>query len=130
VPRILAVDPGERRIGLALSDPSGILASPHSVVRHVSRQKDAAAIVALAHAQDVSLILVGLALDRDGLEGPQARRAQRLVAQLRSLTDVPVETWDETGTTETAAGYGAASSGLDARAAAVLLQEYLDAHSS
>ena len=128
--RVLAVDPGEKRIGLALSDPSGTLATPHSVLRHSSRAQDAAAIVQLARAQDVSCILVGLALDRQGQEGPQARRALRLVAQLRLLTQLPVETRDESGTTETAAALGGASSPLDARAAAVLLQEYLDAHRS
>ena len=90
--RVLAVDPGEKRIGLALSDPSGTLATPHSVLRHSSRAQDAAAIVQLARDQDVSCILVGLALDRQGQEGPQARRALRLVAQLRLLTELPVET--------------------------------------
>jgi putative Holliday junction resolvase len=130
VGRILAVDPGEKRIGLALSDPTGTLATPLSVLRHTSREQDAAAIVQLARDKDVSCILVGLALDREGQEGPQARRALRLVAQLRLLTDLPVETRDESGTTESAAALGPASSPLDARAAAVLLQEYLDASKS
>ncbi len=126
--RILAVDPGEKRIGLALSDPTRTLATPHSVLQHVSRERDAAAIVALAHAQDVDLILVGLALDQEGREGPQARRAMRLADHIRSLSACAVELWDESGTTVAAASLGGRASSLDARAAAVLLQEYLDAH--
>jgi putative Holliday junction resolvase len=121
--RILAVDPGEVRIGLAISDPTGTIARPLKVIRHTARHQDAEAILAEAEAQEANTIVVGLALDMEGEIGPQARRAMRLVDVLRSLTDRRIDTWDESGSTQ-AAGRGFAD--LDARAAAVILQEYLD----
>ncbi len=121
--RILAVDPGEMRIGLAISDPTGTIARPLKVILHTARQEDAEAILAEAEAQEASAIVVGLALDMEGEIGPQARRAMRLVEVLRSLTDLSIETWDESGSTQAAGERGA---DVDARAAAVILQEYLN----
>lgn len=122
--RILAVDPGEVRIGLAISDPTGTIARPLKVITHTARKRDAETILAEAEAQEAAAIVVGLALDMEGEIGPQARRAMRLVEVLRSLTELPVITWDESGSTQ-AASQGHAE--LDARAAAVILQEYLNA---
>lgn len=120
----LAVDPGEVRIGLAISDPMCVIARPLKVIQHASRQKDAEAILAEAEAQDAGTIVVGIALDMEGKIGPQARRALRLIEALRSLSDLPVVTWDESGSTLAAGKHDAL---VDARAAAVILQEYLDA---
>ncbi len=128
--RVLAIDPGEVRIGLALSDPTRVIASPLEVLIHRSRQDDALAIARVAKEQAVGLILVGLALDQEGREGPQARRAQRLAEAIRAATEVPVETWDESGTTLRATELGGPGGQLDARAAAVLLQDYLDAQTA
>jgi putative Holliday junction resolvase len=125
--RILAVDPGEARIGLALSDPSGTVARPHAVLKHRSRAADAQTIARLAQEQEVGLILVGLPSDAEGRVGPQARRALRLVEALRMATRLPVETWDETGSTQAAIDLGGDDAGQDARAAAVILQDYLNA---
>ena len=122
--RVLAVDPGEVRIGLAISDPLCMIARPLKVIQHASRQKDAEAILAEAEAQEVGTIVVGIALDMEGDVGPQARRALRLVEVLRSLSDLAVVTWDESGSTVAA---GKPDALIDARAAAVILQEYLDA---
>jgi len=126
--RILAVDPGDVRIGLAVSDPTRTIARPLKILDHQSRTQDAAAIVREAMSQEADLILVGLALDQDGQPGPQARKALRLVDVLRETAAVPIEVWDESGSTQRALALGGRSEGpVDDRAAAVLLQEYLSA---
>jgi putative Holliday junction resolvase len=126
VSRILAVDPGEKRIGLAISDPGRVIASPLEVISHVSRSSDAAAIAQAATLHEVEMIVVGVALDEEGQIGHQARRALRLVEVLRETTQIRVETWDESGTTQAALAARRSSEMLDARAAAYLLQDYLD----
>jgi putative Holliday junction resolvase len=111
---------------MALSDPTRTVARPLSVLRHRSRAADAEAISDLAGQHQVGLILVGLPLDQHGNIGPQARRALRLVEALRQATRLPVDTWDEPippGRRRIDAG----SEELGARAAAVILQDFLDA---
>ena len=126
--RILAVDPGDKRIGLALSDPSGTIARPLTVIEHVSRQTDAESILQHALAHDAEMILIGIALDASGQIGHQARKELRLVDALRMITEIKIETWDETDSTHTALQLsGKRDKMTDARAAAVFLQEYLDA---
>lgn len=135
--RILAVDPGEKRIGVAISDPGNLLARPLIVLAHVSRPVDAATIAALASEQDVGLIIVGQALDADGQVTPQGRSAARLVTALRFQTSIPVILWDEGGSTQAArqvrlragARRNKRSGHLDDVAAAVILQSYLDTQS-
>ncbi len=124
----MAVDPGEVRIGLAISDESKTVARPLAVLRHLSRQRDAEAIARRATVEGAECIVVGLALDAEGLPGPQARRALRLVEALRACTSLPIETWDESGSTRAVARGRRPDPMLDARAAAAILQEYLDAH--
>jgi putative Holliday junction resolvase len=141
--RILAVDPGEKKIGLALSDPEGILARPLLTLTHTARASDAERIAALAAEHRAEKILVGLALDSSDLVGPQARRAQRLADAIRQHTQLPVELYDETGSTQIAEATLRSTgktrgtqrgSGLSRRAqihavaAAALLQNYLDEH--
>ncbi len=125
--RILAVDPGDVRIGLALSDPTGLIARPLKVLQHTARAEDAEAILQIAHEHEVGKIIVGLALDLDGEVGPQARKALRLIENLRSAGSFPIEPWDESGSTQAARRGNQRDPMLDARAAAVLLQEYLNA---
>ena len=125
--RILAVDPGEVRIGLAISDPTGMLARPYKVIKHESRRADAIQISTEAAQQAAGLILIGLALNQDGQIGPQARKSLRLVEAIKEQTDIPVETWDESGTTKRALKNHDKDELLDARAAAYMLQDYLDA---
>lgn len=124
---VLAVDPGEARIGLAISDPTQTIARPLEVLRHTSRAADAQAIIERASRHGAGAIVVGLALDSEGEMGAQARRAARLVEALRELTPLTVETWDESGSTKAARKGRRDDPLLDARAAAVILQEYLDA---
>lgn len=124
--RVLAVDPGEARIGLAISDPMRVVARPLRVLQHTSRADDARRVAQEAGDQDAKLIVVGVAYDQEGEIGPQARRNLRFVKALRGATDLPVETWDESNTTQRAVDLGGGEDLIDARAAAVLLQEYLD----
>ena len=132
--RILAVDPGEKHIGVAISDPEARLARPLTTLRHASGAKDAAQIVALADEHEAGLILVGQALDSEGLPGPQARHAQNVADAIRALTTLPVELVDESfSSAEAAAALRSAGKRrrdrhdqIHAAAAAAILQGYLD----
>lgn len=133
--RILAVDPGIKRIGLAISDPTQTIANPLAVIQHVARAVDAAQIAQIAAEQQAVKIIIGCPLDPDGLAGPAARSAIRLVEAVRSQTETPVDLWDESGSTQAARQARIAmgvsrrqrSGHLDEIAATVILQSYLDA---
>ncbi len=134
--RVLAVDPGEKFIGIALSDPTGTIANPLTVLRHRAREQDAAAIVRLAEEHQAGCIVVGQATDAEGRPTTlQARRAANLAAAIRQRTALPVVLWDETGSTQTVrAAWKAMGVSRrhkrrpDALAATVILQSYLDTH--
>jgi putative holliday junction resolvase len=134
--RVLAVDPGDKRLGIALSDPFGMIASPLMVINHISRAIDAGVIAQLATEHEVILIIVGQALDDEGAVGPRARSAQRLAEAIRQQTATMVELWDESGSTgvarsaaiEMGVSRKKRSGHLDDLAANVILQSYLDAH--
>jgi putative holliday junction resolvase len=133
--RVLAVDPGEKRIGLAISDPTGTIASPLGVLKHVARTADAAAIVRFAEQHGAVQIVVGQPLNDDGSLNPQARSSQRLADEIRMQTTLPVVMWDESGSTQAAQAARRAmgvsrrkrSGHLDEIAATFILQSYLDA---
>ena len=95
--KILAVDPGDKRIGIAVSDPTQTIANPLMVIKHVARVVDAAQIAQIAADQDVVSIIVGCPYDLDGLSGPQARKSERMAEAIRSQTDLPVTLYDESG---------------------------------
>ncbi|MCZ7551050.1 MAG: Holliday junction resolvase RuvX [Anaerolineae bacterium UTCFX2] len=132
--RVLAVDPGEKRLGIALSDTSAAIATPLTVLKHISYAVDAAAIAQIASEQQAELIIVGHALDEENRSTPQSRRAARLAAAIRSQTNLPVLLWDEFGSTQTAlqarrtigVRRSRRQDNIDALAAAVILQSYLD----
>jgi putative Holliday junction resolvase len=132
--RILAVDPGEKRIGIALSDPTGTIASPLTVIQHVSRPVDAATIADLAHEYQVGLIIIGESFDVDGLSTPASRRADRLAEAIRQQSAVPLKMWDESFSTQAArqtriemnTSRRKRRGHLDELAATVILQSYLD----
>lgn len=132
--RVLAVDPGEKRIGIAISDPSGTIANPLTVVNHVSRPVDAAVVAQLAAEAEAELIIIGEALNEEGEPTPQSRRASRLAAAIRDRVGIPVELWDESGSTQSARAAQIAMGTsqrkrrgyLDHLAATYLLQTYLD----
>lgn len=134
--RILAVDPGSKRIGLAISDPTGTIANPLTVLNHVARRLDAAAVAELAKTNGAGLIVVGQSLDDDGHPTFEGRRAGRFVESLKTQTNLPVVFWDESFTTQDARAARIAMGvsrknrlgHLDSIAATVLLQSYLDAN--
>ncbi|MGD9092788.1 MAG: Holliday junction resolvase RuvX, partial [Anaerolineales bacterium] len=131
--RVLAVDPGEKNIGLAISDPTGTIANPLTVIKHTSRPIDAASIAQVASEEGASLIVVGEALDADNQPTPQSRRAARLAAAIKEQSEHPVVLWDEGGSTQAARRAGLEmgisrrkrSGHLDALAATYILQTYL-----
>jgi putative holliday junction resolvase len=138
--RILAVDPGEKRLGIAISDPLGMIANPLQIIEHVSRPIDAATIVSLATEHGAGKIVIGQALDADDAPTPQSRRAFRLAEAIRQQTSLQVELWDESGSTQAVRSAHIAIGGsarrrrqrghghLDDLAATFILQTYLDAN--
>jgi putative Holliday junction resolvase len=132
--RILAIDPGEKRIGIAISDPTGTIASPLTVIQHVSRVLDAASIADLANQYQAGLIIIGKSLDEDGLVTSSSRRADRLAEAIRQQCTIPLKTCDESFSTQEArkARIEMGSSRrkrqghLDDLAATVILQIYLN----
>jgi putative Holliday junction resolvase len=134
VPRLLGVDLGSKRIGLALSDELGFLASSHSVLPSRGRAQDARAVAEVAKANDATTIVLGLPLSLSGEEGPQAEKARRFGDAL-AKQGLEVQLWDERLTTLEAQRYlrdagmrrAKRAQTIDAAAAAVLLQSYLDA---
>jgi putative Holliday junction resolvase len=133
--RALGIDLGSKRIGIAVSDLSGTIASALTTVhRSKSRRHDHAEIARLVRDEEAEVVVVGLPLSLDGSTGPAARSAETEAEQLTSVVGVPVQMYDERFTTVTAER-GMLEAGLDARqrrkvvdkvAAAVMLQAWLD----
>ncbi len=136
--RYLALDLGDRRIGIALSDPLGMLARPLEVMERTSRAADYAHIAKRVAEYNVATIIVGLPLNMDGTEGSRAAWSRDYAAELAETVGVPVVMWDERLSTEEAAAIlraqgkrpGEHKDGIDAVAAAVILQSYLDARAA
>jgi len=136
--RLLAVDPGDKRIGIALTDPDGIIAYPLEIIHHISRDQDAKIIARLAEDNQVKLILIGYALDVEGNTTPSARKSLRLADILIKNTDIPVKMVDEYGSTnivritarEMNLNRRQRRSHRDDIAAVVILQNYLESHRS
>jgi putative holliday junction resolvase len=93
--RILGIDAGERTLGLALSDPEGILASALQTIRRSGEAKDLAALEQVIAEHEVGEIVVGLPLNMNGSRGPQAQKAEALAERLRERFRIPVHLWDE-----------------------------------
>lgn len=130
----MGLDPGGKRIGIALSDPTGLLASAHSVLRRTTLERDLAALRRIAEDHGVEQVVVGLPLHLSGREGEEAVRAREFAAQVEQSLCVPVELVDER-LSSLEAERQLAHSGvrrvrwkerIDAVAAAVVLQSYLD----
>ncbi len=132
--RILGIDPGDKNIGVALSDPTGTIANPLTVVQHVSRPINAAVIAELARENGAGEIVVGQSLDLEGQPNFQGRKAARLAAAIRTQTEIPVALWDEAYSTQEARAARIQMNStrakrhghLDELAATVILQSYLD----
>lgn len=138
MPRILGLDPGERRIGLALSDPTEFLATPLTMIEVRGPAQAASEIAALCRKHDVASIVVGLPRRTDGSEGPEAEKARAFAARVGAATGLPVDLWDERFSTVTA--QQALIEGgtrrdrrkelVDKIAAQITLQNYLDARAT
>jgi len=131
--RTLGLDVGERRIGIAISDPDGRLALP--VGAHERRGRDdIGALLDLAQREEAGRIVVGLPLSLDGSHGPQAQTAEAFAESLQERTDLEVVLWDERLSSREADHHlraagtrgKAAKSHRDAIAASIILQAYLD----
>jgi putative Holliday junction resolvase len=120
--KVLALDYGAARTGVAVSDPTGSVARPLCVVERAATKAGLARLRELVREEDAERVVVGLPLTLRGARGEQARETERFVEGLRAAVDVPVETFDERFTTMLA-GPGP---GDDARAAAHLLSSYLE----
>lgn len=122
--RVLALDYGRARTGVAVSDPTGLVARPLCVVVRAATEAGIARLVELVREEGVERVVVGLPLTLRGEHGEQAQETQRFVESLRSALDVPVESFDERFTTDLADQSGTRAP-RDAAAAAHLLSSYL-----
>jgi putative holliday junction resolvase len=122
--RILALDHGSARCGVAVSDPSGTLATPLPVIERPESKKGLAAIARVAQEQGVERVVVGLPLTLRGEEGEQAAAARTFAERLTRRLNLPVELHDERLTTRLAERTGEPDN-ADSRAAAHLLESYL-----
>lgn len=133
--RRLGIDPGMRRVGLALSDEDGTFASPLKTLQRTSDSALIEALVGEARSHGVGEFVLGLPLRLDGGEGVEAKRARALKRALESASALPVALWDERLTSAAAErelrGVGLRGARkkavLDQAAATLLLQSYLDA---
>lgn len=130
--RLMALDIGERRIGIAISD-SGVLATPHSVLHRTSKKEDFARLARLISELKIDRLIIGLpySLSGDDRMGAQARRVKRYAEALGQTIATPCDYVDESYSTVEAGHYlaltGRKKVAIDAAAAAVILQNYLDA---
>jgi putative Holliday junction resolvase len=132
----MAVDHGEKRIGLAMSDPTGTIANPFKVIEHISRLMDAAQVAGLALENEVGTIVIGQSFDEEGAPNLAGRRAAKFAQALREQTTIPVVLWDESFSTQDARttrielGVSRQKRGghQDALAAVVILQSYLESN--
>ncbi len=134
--RMLALDVGEKRVGVALCDETQTLARPLLTVKRASKKEDFAKIAALCREHRIEKVIVGLPKTLRGEEGPQAQRVRHYAAGLQAALNLPIEFWDERYSSVDAherlavAGRKLRAKGeIDSAAAAIILQEYLDATS-
>lgn len=137
--RVLGLDVGDRRIGIAVSDPTGLIASPHGIIHRTAERSDHEAISALVLDLGIEMIVIGLPKTLQGDIGYQAQRVLRFGERLAERVAVPVAYWDERHSTVDAEEIARSSRRSRARrqsgavddiAAAVILQFYLDSNRS
>jgi putative holliday junction resolvase len=123
--KVLALDYGSARTGVAVSDPTGTVARPLEVVPRAASDEGLTRVLELAAEEDVERIVVGLPVTLRGEHGAQAEETERFVERLRGATDLPVESFDERFTKALARRAGETRAAEDAVAAAHLLTSYL-----
>jgi len=134
VTRVLGLDVGERRIGIALGDPTGIIASPLTALDRKAEANYFESIISLVQMYDVRAVVVGLPISLDGTLHTQGQEVMEFLEDLRKISPVPILPWDERFTTVQAekmlreAGRKPSHDRgrVDAAAAAIVLQSYLD----
>ena len=132
--KIMAVDLGKARTGLAVCDPGEMLASPAGVIEEYNRERLLQKVAAAAKERGAELLVVGLPRNMDGSEGESAQNARSFAQELAALAGLPVRLCDERGTTITAHSYLNATDTrgkkrkavVDTVAATIILQDYLD----
>lgn len=132
--RVLALDLGKRRIGLALSDELGITAQGLETLERTNIREDLARLAALAAEKNVALILMGNPLHMSGREGRQVQYTREFADRLHAATGIPIEFWDERLTTveaqrvlrESGISIQKRAKAVDRLAAVILLESYLD----
>jgi putative Holliday junction resolvase len=132
--RFMGLDFGDKRIGIALSDPEALIASPRETLRRDGLDRDIDRLIELARTEEVDEILVGMPISMDGSHGPQAKKVMKFIHILAERSGIPVVPWDERLTTvaaERALLEGNVSRAkrrhvIDKVAAAYMLQSYLD----
>ena len=132
--RVLALDIGDRRTGVAISDATALIATPLTTIRADDDEELAAAVLALIAEHGAEEVVVGMPLTLSGEMGPQAKRTRHFVRHLKGLTALPIKTVDERLSTveatrrmrEAGSGRRRAREKIDSAAAAVVLQAYLD----
>jgi putative Holliday junction resolvase len=117
--KVLALDYGSARTGIAVSDPTGTVARPVGIAERVGTPAGFARLVQAIGAEEPERVVIGLPLTLGGDEGEQARETLGFVERVREAVSVPVVTWDERFTSSLAGGD-------DARAAAYILSSYLE----
>ena len=131
---ILAVDWGRKRLGLAISDPTGTIARPLEMIEHVSRRRDAERIIEIALERSIGLIIVGVTYNENSIPTHTGQSAMRLLEEIKSYGDIPVLAWDEEGSTRVAISTNVEMGSsrkkrkghLDSKAAAIFLQNFLN----
>ena len=132
--RYLGLDVGKKRIGVAVSDSLGMTATPLTLIKCSSLNKDIEQIVALAIENEATEIVVGMPINMDGTEGPAAGHVKKLIAKIAEKTDLPIVTWDERLSTtavtrvliEADTSRAKRREVVDKLSAAYILQGYLD----
>lgn len=130
--RVMALDPGSRRVGVAVSDELGLIATPVAIIERTTRARDLERLRALIDEFRPTLLLVGLPGLPSGELGAQARQSERYAEHLSQAIGLPVQLWNESYSTIEAGRRRAGASArrksraIDAEAAAVFLQDFLD----
>jgi putative Holliday junction resolvase len=132
----MGLDVGDKRIGVAISDPLGWTAQPHAVIVRTNPAQDFAHLARICHENQVTRIVVGWPLNMNGSIGPRAQLVQGFAEQLSAVTGLAVEFWDERLSTKSAERTLLAADVsrrkrkrvIDKLAAAHILQAYLDSH--
>lgn len=132
--KALGIDLGKVRIGTAVGDDSGLIASPSEVIASKGHKANSRAVAELALKLDAKVIVVGLPIRMDGTEGPSAEFVRRFTDELRRATNIPVVEWDERLTSAQAqklmisadVSRKGRKNAVDSMAAAIMLQSFLD----